>query len=55
MSAELGRVGVWTFTLDRLPMGKARELAAELEELGFGAIWVPEALGRDALLAGSGS
>jgi probable F420-dependent oxidoreductase len=50
VSAELGRVGVWTFVLDRLPMGQARELAAELEELGFGAIWVPEALGRDALV-----
>jgi probable F420-dependent oxidoreductase len=50
VSAKLGRVGVWTFVLDRLPMGQARELAAELEELGFGAIWVPEALGRDALV-----
>jgi probable F420-dependent oxidoreductase len=50
VSAELGPVGVWTFTLDRLPMSRAREFAAELEELGFGAIWVPEALGRDALV-----
>jgi probable F420-dependent oxidoreductase len=43
-------VGVWTFTLDRLPIGEAREMAAELEALGFGAIWVPEALGRDSLV-----
>lgn len=50
MSVDPGRVGVWTFTLDRLPIGEARARAAELEELGFGAIWVPEALGRDALV-----
>ncbi|HSO97141.1 MAG TPA: TIGR03620 family F420-dependent LLM class oxidoreductase [Acidimicrobiia bacterium] len=50
MGTELGRVGVWTFVLDRLPIGQAREMAAELEDLGYGAIWVPEALGRDALV-----
>src|SRR3954453_2590579 len=46
----IGRVGIWTFQLDSQPMAKAQELAAEIEELGFGAIWVPEAVGRDALV-----
>ncbi len=50
MSVDPGRVGVWTFVLDRLAIGRAREVAAELEDLGYGAIWVPEALGRDALV-----
>lgn len=29
------------------PMARAKEVAAELDELGYGAIWVPEAVGRD--------
>jgi probable F420-dependent oxidoreductase len=47
---ELGRVGLWTFALDLQPVARAREVAAELEELGFGAIWVPDATGRDPLV-----
>lgn len=43
----LGRVGVWTFALDVQPMRKAQEAARELEELGYGCIWVPEAVGRE--------
>lgn len=49
--ADLGYVGVWTFSLDQQPAGRAKELAAELEELGYGAIWIPEAVGRDALVS----
>jgi len=48
---ELGRVGIWTFTLDQLPASRAREVAAELETMGWGAIWVPEAVGRDPLVS----
>jgi len=43
----LGRVGVWTFALDLQPMHKSQEAAQELEELGYGCIWVPEAVGRE--------
>ncbi len=43
----LGRVGIWTFALDLQPMRKAQEAAQELEELGYGCIWVPEAVGRE--------
>lgn len=56
---ELGRVGIWTFALDVQPARKAQEAAAEIEALGYGAIWIPEALGREAftnsalLLAGT--
>ncbi len=46
---ELGAVGVWTAALDVLPAAQAREAAAELEELGYGAIWIPEAVGREAM------
>lgn len=48
MPVDLGRVGIWTFALDAQPAARAGELAAEMEEMGWGAIWIPEAVGRDA-------
>lgn len=45
---ELRKVGIWTFALDVQPAARAREAAAELEELGYAAIWIPEAMGREA-------
>ena len=48
---DLGRVGAWTFLLDMQPTSRAQELAAELESLGYGTIWIPEAVGRDALVS----
>jgi probable F420-dependent oxidoreductase len=47
---DLGRVGIWTFALDLQPLARAREVAAELEELGYRAIWIPDAVGRDPLV-----
>lgn len=44
-----GRVGIWTFAFDGRPAGQVREAAAELEELGYGAIWFGEAFGRDSV------
>ena len=58
---DLGPIGVWTGMLDQIPSARAAELAAEVEELGYGAIWIPEAVGRDPfvmatlLLAGTTS
>jgi len=45
---QIGKVGVWTFALDSQPAGRAQEAAAQIEELGYAAIWIPEALGREA-------
>lgn len=45
---DIGRIGIWTFTLDLVPSGQAVEHVDELDELGFGAVWVPEAVGREA-------
>src|SRR5689334_8823069 len=50
MPLDLGPVGLWTFHLDLQPVGRARELVAELDALGYGAVWVPEAMGRDPLV-----
>ena len=49
-AVQLGRVGLWTFQLDLQPASRARELAAEVEDLGYGAIWLPELAGRDPLV-----
>jgi probable F420-dependent oxidoreductase len=45
---DLGRIGIWTFTLDLVASARSIELVDELDELGFGALWVPEAVGREA-------
>jgi probable F420-dependent oxidoreductase len=45
---DVGSVGIWTAQLDLQPAARAREIAAELDELGYGALWVPEAVGREA-------
>lgn len=44
---NLGKVGLWAFDFDMQPMEQAREAVAEVEEMGFGALWVPEAVGRE--------
>ena len=46
---DVGSVGIWTAQLDLQPAARAREVAAELDELGYGALWVPEAVGREAI------
>lgn len=39
---NLGRVGVWSGGVVRRPAAEAREAVAEIDELGFGALWYPE-------------
>ena len=58
-SPDLGRVGVWGH-LDSLPVAAARDYARRVEALGYGALWVPETVGREpfallGLLAGDTS
>lgn len=50
---EPAPTGIFTFTFDTLPAGRVREVAAELDELGYGAIWLPEVFGRDPFVAAS--
>jgi len=47
---SLGPIGLWTFALDRQPWSKAKEAAAEIEEMGWSAIWIPEATNRNGLV-----
>ncbi|MGD0881572.1 MAG: LLM class F420-dependent oxidoreductase [Acidimicrobiales bacterium] len=45
------RIGLWTGALESLPGPRALEVAAELDELGYGSLWFGEAYGREALTA----
>jgi probable F420-dependent oxidoreductase len=44
VAARIGRIGVWSFQLERLPAAAAQQRVGEIEELGYGAIWIPESL-----------
>lgn len=44
---HLGPLGIWSYHLDVQPMARAQEAVAELDELGFGSLWVPEAVARE--------
>jgi probable F420-dependent oxidoreductase len=46
---DVGSVGLWTFQLDLQPAAKARKLAREIEQQGWGALWIPEMVGREPL------
>jgi probable F420-dependent oxidoreductase len=48
-SVKLGSIGIWTRQFEDHPAARVQEAARELEELGYGAIWFGEAVGRDAL------
>ncbi len=42
LRTALGRIGVWSFALESLTAVEEREAVAQIEELGAGAIWLPE-------------
>jgi probable F420-dependent oxidoreductase len=50
---DIGRVGLWTFLLDEHPTTRVRELAQEIEEMGWPTLWRPESTGRDVLISSS--
>ena len=46
---NIGRVGIWSMALEAQPLSAAQEAVAELDELGFPALWIPEALGKEVM------
>jgi probable F420-dependent oxidoreductase len=50
-TARIGRVGVWTGQLDFSPADDVRKAVQEVEQLGYGALWTGEAVGREVLTA----
>jgi probable F420-dependent oxidoreductase len=51
---RLGRVGAWTFDIERLSAAAAREYVRGLESLGIQALWIPESLGSKEIFAHAG-
>ena len=47
---DLGPVGLWTFYLELQPADRVRDLVPEIEAMGWGCVWVPEAVNRDAMV-----
>jgi probable F420-dependent oxidoreductase len=44
---NLGRAGVWLGTMANLPARDLRAAVAEIEQIGFGTIWLGEAVARE--------
>jgi probable F420-dependent oxidoreductase len=46
-------VGIWTMTHESVPPAQSGDIALELESLGYAALWIPEAWGREAFTSAS--
>lgn len=51
IAERLGCVGVWSFALQARPAAEERAFVAEVERLGYGAVWVPESVGSKEVFA----
>jgi len=49
LAARLGPVGVWASQLQWQTAARAQDAVAAIAELGFGAVWVGEATGKEAV------
>ena len=43
---DIGRLGIWSW-MDNSSFAQAAEFARAIEDMGYGALWLPEAVGRD--------
>ncbi|CAN5709465.1 LLM class F420-dependent oxidoreductase [soil metagenome] len=53
LAQRLGRIGAWSFALQRLSAADEIPAARAIEDLGFPAIWMPESLGSKDIMAHS--
>ena len=51
LAARLGRVGIWSFALQRLTASDAGAAMREFERLGYPTIWMPESVGSKEVFA----
>ncbi len=51
LATALGRVGVWSWALQRLSGSDAGAAARELEALGYPVVWIPETLGNKEIFS----
>jgi probable F420-dependent oxidoreductase len=47
VTVDIGQIGIWTSAFEGQPSAAAREAAQEIEALGYSALWINEATGRD--------
>ena len=50
-TVNIGRIGIWTGVLDGHPTSVAQDAARQIEAMGYGALWIPEAVGRDPMVS----
>src|SRR5271166_6610432 len=48
-SIDLKKIGIWTGNFEPQPASKVKEAVAELDQLGYGAVWFSEGIGRESL------
>jgi len=53
LARRLGRVGAWSFALQRLSASDETAAMRELERLGYPTVWVPESIGSKEVFAHS--
>lgn len=53
LAAQLGRVGAWSFALQRLAARDEIDAARQLEGLRFPTLWIPESVGSKDVMAHS--
>jgi probable F420-dependent oxidoreductase len=54
LAARLGRVGIWSFALQRLTAADASAAMRAFEQIGYPAIWIPESVGSKEVFAHAG-
>lgn len=50
---DIGSIGLWHGGFDAAPASQVREVVAELDELGWPCVWIPETVARDPFVAAS--
>ena len=53
LARRLGKVGVWSFALQRLPAADAGAAVRAFEEAGYPSVWFPESVGSKEVFAHS--
>ena len=51
MTVDIGRIGIWSGVFDAHPSEAVRAACQQIEVLGYAALWLPEAVGRDPFVA----
>lgn len=49
LERRLGRIGIWSLELRFGDRGQAADAAAELDDLGYSALWIPGGVGGDVM------